>query len=101
MTTDKIKVPNYVIIIIVIIIMLLPLVINVTAVYLIAKRLVKDNTSTPVEDVVRVDSIIRENNNTKIIIEHLNTEKNEQVIKVRNLSNDSTLTLFYELLKEQ
>ena len=56
--------------------------------------------STPVEEVVRVDSIIRENNNTKIIIEHLNTEKNEQVIKVRNLSNDSTLTLFYELVKE-
>ena len=58
MNTDKIKVPNYVIIIIVIVIMLLPLVINVTAVYLIAKRLVKDNTSTPVEEVVRVDYII-------------------------------------------
>lgn len=60
----------------------------------------KEQTTSPVEEVVRVDSIIRENNNTKIIIEHLNTEKNEQVIKVRNLSNDSTLTLFYELVKE-
>jgi len=57
-------------------------------------------TTSPVEEIVRVDSIIRENNNTKIIIEHLNTEKNEQVIKVRNLSNDSTLALFYELVKE-
>lgn len=60
----------------------------------------KEQTTSPVEEVVRVDSIIRENNNTKIIIEHLNTEKNEQVIKVRNLSNDSTLELFYKLVKE-
>ena len=49
-------------------------------------------------EVVRVDSIIRENNNTKIIIEHLNNNKNEEVIKVRNLSNDSTLRLFYKLI---
>lgn len=60
----------------------------------------KEQTTSPVEEVVRVDSIIKENNNTKIIIEHLNTEKNEQVIKVRNLSNDSTLELFYKLVKE-
>lgn len=60
----------------------------------------KEQTTSPVEEVVRVDSIIRENNNTKIIIEHLNNDKNEEVIKVRNLSNDSTLTLFYELVKE-
>lgn len=60
----------------------------------------KEQTTSPVEEVVRVDSIIRENNNTKIIIEHLNNNKNEEVIKVRNLSNDSTLTLFYELVKE-
>ena len=60
----------------------------------------KEQTSSPVEEVVRVDSIIRENNNTKIIIEHLNNDKNEEIIKVRNLSNDSTLSLFYELVKE-
>ena len=60
----------------------------------------KEQTTSPVEEVVRVDSIIRENNNTKIIIEHLNNDKNEEVIKVRNLSNDSTLNLFYELVKE-
>lgn len=60
----------------------------------------KEQTTSPVEEVVRVDSIIRENNNTKIIIEHLNNDKNEEVIKVRNLSNDSTLELFYKLVKE-
>ena len=60
----------------------------------------KEQTTSPVEEVVRVDSIIRENNNTKIIIEHLNNNKNEEVIKVRNLSNDSTLELFYKLVKE-
>ena len=54
----------------------------------------------PVEETLRIDSIIRENNNTKIIIEHLNNDKNEEVIKVRNLSNDSTLELFYKLVKE-
>ena len=60
----------------------------------------KEQTTSPVEEVVRIDSIIRENNNTKIIIEHLNNNKNEEVIKVRNLSNDSTLELFYKLVKE-
>ena len=60
----------------------------------------KEQTTSPVEEVVRVDSIIRENNNTKIIIERLNNNKNEEVIKVRNLSNDSTLELFYKLVKE-
>lgn len=60
----------------------------------------KEQITSPVEEVVRVDSIIRENNNTKIIIEHLNNDKNEEVIKVRNLSNDSTLYLFYKLVKE-
>ena len=60
----------------------------------------KEQTTSPVEEVVRVDSIIKENNNTKIIIEHLNNNKNEEVIKVRNLSNDSTLELFYKLVKE-
>ena len=60
----------------------------------------KEQITSPVEEVVRVDSIIRENNNTKIIIEHLNNDKNEEVIKVCNLSNDSTLDLFYKLVKE-
>lgn len=70
------------------------------SVKLINRNNKKEQTTSPVEEVVRVDSIIRENNNTKIIIEHLNNDKNEEVIKVRNLSNDSTINLFYELVKE-
>lgn len=60
-----------------------------------------EQNSTPVEEIRIVDSIIRENNNTKVIIEKINEDKNETVNKVHNLDNDSTLKLFYMLVKEQ
>jgi len=69
-------------------------------VYKIGYYLNKQEKSTPVEEKIKVDSIIKENNNTKIIIEHLNNEKNEEVIKIYSLNNDSTLDLFYKLVKE-
>lgn len=57
-------------------------------------------TSTPVEDIV-IDSIKYENNKITIEINNLESIKNAEIIEIKNLNNDSTLKLFYELIRKQ
>ena len=47
----------------------------------------------------KVDSITKVNKTLIIEINHLDSIKNEKVIKVKELSNDSTLKLFYKLIQ--
>ena len=54
-------------------------------------------TTSPVENT-RIDSITKENNKLIIEIEYLDSIKNEKVIEVKSLDNDSTLRLFYQLI---
>lgn len=51
-------------------------------------------------DNVNTDSIISVNDTLKIKIKVLDSVKNEKVIEVLNLGDDSTIKLFYELVSE-
>ena len=56
-------------------------------------------TSTPVESI-QIDSITKENTKLIIEVEHLDSIKDAKIIEVKSLDNDSTLKLFYQLIRE-
>lgn len=56
-------------------------------------------TSTPVEDIV-IDSLSKANDSINSEIKYLDSIKHETINKVKVLDNDSTLKLFYELLRK-
>ena len=58
-----------------------------------------EEISTPVERY-EIDSISKENNKLIIKVESLDSIKNAKVIEVKSLDNDSTLKLFYELIRK-
>ena len=57
----------------------------------------KDNITSPVESS-KIDSITKDNNNLIIKVKHLDSIKNAKSIEIKNLDNDSTLKLFYQLI---
>lgn len=60
----------------------------------------KNNTnSSPVEEC-RIDSLKVERDSIKIVVERLDSIKNAEIIEVSHLDNDSTVKLFYKLVKE-
>ena len=54
----------------------------------------------PVKGNVNVDSILNTNDNINYVIKQKDSIKYEEVFKVRNLDNDSTVKLFEELVRE-
>lgn len=56
-------------------------------------------TTTPVENI-QIDSITKENTKLIIEVEHLDSIKDAKIIEVKSLDNDSTLKLFYQLIRE-
>lgn len=58
-----------------------------------------ENITTPVERY-EIDSITKENDKLIIEVESLDSIKNAKVIEVKSLDNDSTLRLFYELIRK-
>lgn len=60
-------------------------------------RLENRQITSPVEEYV-IDSLMTENELIVIEIDNLDSVKNAKVIEVKNLNNDSTLKLFYELI---
>lgn len=58
-----------------------------------------EETTTPVEKY-EIDSITKENDKLIIKIESLDSIKNAKIIEVKGLDNDSTLKLFYELIRK-
>lgn len=56
--------------------------------------------STPVGNIEKVDSLIQTNDSIKLVINDLDSVKNAKIIEVQALDNDSTVKLFYELVKE-
>lgn len=58
-----------------------------------------EETTTPVEGC-EIDSITKENDKLIIEVESLDSIKNAKVIEVKSLDNDSTLRLFYELIRK-
>lgn len=59
-----------------------------------------DDGSSPVKENEIVDSLKTENTKLVIEITKLDSVKDVKIIEVKNLNNDSTLELFYELIRE-
>ena len=55
------------------------------------------STTSPVESS-KLDSITKDNNKLIIEVEHLDSIKNAKSNEIKNLDNDSTLRLFYQLI---
>lgn len=60
----------------------------------------KYDSSRPVEEIIKADSIIKVNDSIKIKVEQLDSIKDAKIIEVQTLDNDSTLKLFYELISK-
>lgn len=56
--------------------------------------------NTPPVEGIRIDSIQRVNDTIRIQITQLDSIKDAEIIKVKELDNDSTLELFYKLIRE-
>lgn len=54
----------------------------------------------PIEEIVKVDSLIKVNDSIKIKVEQLDSIKDAKIIEVQTLDNDSTIRLFYELISK-
>lgn len=70
----------------------------VDIVYLVVKEVMYK--STPVEDRTLIDSISTVNDSIKIKVNKLDSIKDAKIIEVISLDNDSTVKLFYKLVKE-
>ena len=60
---------------------------------------IKDNTTSK-NIIEHVDSIKKENDKLIIEVNNLDSIKNAEIIEVKNLDNDSTVKLFYKLIRE-
>lgn len=58
------------------------------------------NTPQTTKPVVNIDSILNTNDSIKYVIKQKDSIKYDEVFKVRNLDNDSTVKLFKELVRE-
>lgn len=70
--------------------------------YLIGNVIIKliDKYSAPVEDYDTIYSITKVNDSIKKNVKQLDSIKNEKVIEVSNLNNDSTIKLFKKLVSD-
>lgn len=59
----------------------------------------ESNSKLPVEKSINIDSIIHDNDSLKLVVSNLDSIKNAKVIEVLTLDNDSSVKLFYKLLK--
>lgn len=60
----------------------------------------KNDNTTPIKEMIAVDSLIKTNDSIKLKVEFLDSIKDAKIIEVSNLSNDSTIKLFYKLVSE-
>ena len=60
----------------------------------------ENNTTRPVKEIIKTDSIIKVNDSIKIKVEQLDSIKDAKIIEVQTLDNDSTLKLFYKLISK-
>ena len=59
----------------------------------------KYNTTSPVEEMDTVKKLTNSADSIKLIIINLDSAKRDDIQKVQTLDNDSSLKLFYELLR--
>lgn len=82
-----------------ILIIILTIILIVILVEIISKT-EKDNDIIIKNAEVNIDNNIKTNDSIKLEIENINKIKDAEVIEVRSLDNDSTVKLFYRLVKE-
>ena len=59
----------------------------------------KSDNSSPIEEMNEVKHLTNSADSIKLIIINLDSVKKDEIQKVQTLDNDSTLKLFYELLR--
>lgn len=59
----------------------------------------KCDTSSPVEEIDNIKHLTNSADSIKLIIINLDSAKRDEIQRVQTLDNDSSLKLFYELLR--
>ena len=83
--------------IIIVLVILAVLVIGSIVIY---KHYIEDKNTVTSSTIVYVDSIKKENDKLIIEVNNLDSLKNAEIIEVKSLDNDSTIKLFYKLIRE-
>lgn len=83
--------------IIVVLIILIILIFGPIAIY---KHYTKDKNIVTNSIIEYVDSVKKENNKLILEVNNLDSLKNAEIIEVKSLDNDSTIKLFYKLIRE-
>ena len=83
--------------IIVILIILAVIVIGYIAIY---KYYTEDKNTVTSSTIEYLDSIKKENDKLILEVNNLDSLKNAEIIEVKSLDNDSTVKLFYKLIRE-
>lgn len=60
---------------------------------------IKDNSTSPVEEIHKIDSIKKENKALIDTLDKINNTKENEIHAAETLDDDSTLRLFYNLLR--
>ena len=66
----------------------------------IYKHYTKDKNIVTSSTIEYVDSIKKENNKLILEVNNLDSLKNAKIIEVKSIDNDSTIKLFYKLIRE-
>ena len=66
----------------------------------IYKHYTKDKNIVTSSTIEYVDSIKKENDKLILEVNNLDSLKNAKIIEVKSLDNDSTIKLFYKLIRE-
>ena len=83
--------------IIVVLIILAVIILGSIAIY---KHYTKDKNIVTSSTIEYVDSIKKENDKLVLEVNNLDSIKNAEIIEVKSLDNDSTIKLFYKLIRE-
>ena len=66
----------------------------------IYKHYTKDKNIVTSSTIEHIDSIKKENDKLILEVNNLDSLKNAKIIEVKSLDNDSTVKLFYKLIRE-
>ena len=83
--------------IIIVLVVLVVIIIGSIAIY---KHCTEDKNIVTSSTIEYVDSIKKENNKLILEVNNLDSLKNAKIIEVKSLDNDSTVKLFYKLIRE-
>ena len=68
-------------------------------VMVIAVVLINKHRNKPIAPAIDTVNVVKANDSLKTSINRLDSIKNEKATKVKSLNNDSTIKLFYQLIK--